>query len=262
MSTTLHKLGYRALSYLKRSSPTILTIGGAAGVVATAALTAKATPKAVHICEKLRVERKEEPTKPEYARAVWRCYIPAAAVGLATIACIFGANALSKRAQASLASAFTLLAQTYERYREAAKTVYGEDADTKIKAQVAKEIYISENGRHLYRPDLNKESDHVIFYESFSQRYFISTIAAVINAQYHLNRNYALRGEISINEYYEFLGIDKIEGGDDITWYCDDYLNDGIVWLDFENSYIKMEDGTECYYISPEYDPTPISWKE
>ena len=64
-------------------------------------------------------------------------------LGVSTIACIFGANALNQKKQASLMSAYAMLNESYKQYRKAAKTVYGEDADDKIHAEMAKDAMVS-----------------------------------------------------------------------------------------------------------------------
>lgn len=240
--------------YLKRSSPAILTCLGAIGVVATSVLAVKATPKAVDIIRAREGIDHEGnyygPTKLEVIQSCWKCYIPAALVGLSTIACIFGANVLNKRNQASLASAYALLSESYQQYRKAAKAVYGEDADSKIKAQMAKDTYVSADGYSVYSADMDLESERILCYDLFSKRYFTSTMAAVLNAQYHINRNLQLRGEVSINEFYEFLGIDKIENGDNIGWSIDEFIEGGTIWLDFDNRHTVLDDGLECCVIS------------
>lgn len=245
--------------YLKRSSPAILTCLGAIGVVATSVLAVKATPKAVDIIRAREGIDHEGnyygPTKLEVVQLTWKCYIPAALVGLSTIACIFGANVLNKRNQASLASAYALLRESYQQYRKAANTVYGEDADSKIKVQIAKDAYVSADGYSVYSSDLDSESEKILCYDLFSQRYFTSTMAAVLNAQYHVNRNISLYGYASINEFYDFLGIDKIDQGDDIGWDYDGLVEDGIIWLDFENSNTELDDGLRCCVISSLIEP-------
>jgi len=251
--------------YLKRSSPAILTCLGSIGVVATSVLAVKATPKAVDIIRAREGIDHEGnyygPTKLEVVQSCWKCYIPAALVGLSTIACIFGANVLNKRNQASLASAYALLSESYQQYRKAAKAVYGEDADSKIKAQMAKDTYVSADGYYVYSADMDLESERILCYDLFSKRYFTSTMAAVLNAQYHINRNLQLRGNVSINEFYEFLGIDKIENGDDIGWSIDEFMEDGIMWLDFDNKHTVMDDGLVCCVISALWDPNKFSFE-
>ena len=87
---------------LKKASPTILTCIGAAGVVATAVLAVKATPKADSLIKAdSRRNHDGDPyaaTKLEAVKSCWKCYIPAAATGVATIICIFGmAKMLTRR---------------------------------------------------------------------------------------------------------------------------------------------------------------------
>ena len=72
---------------------------------------------------------------------------------------------------------------------------------------------------------------------------------------YHINRNLQLRGYTSINEFYEFLGLDGIEHGDEIAWDMSELMEGGIMWLDFENHRTKLEDGLECCIISAVWEP-------
>jgi hypothetical protein len=264
ISAILHK----SKLYLKQSSPAILTCLGAIGVVSTSVLAVKATPKACQLLENERYERAykadddsqyyQDLMPLEVIQLTWKCYIPAALVGLSTIACIFGANVLSKRNQTSLVSAYALLNQSYQQYRNAAKAVYGEDADEKIKIEAAKNVYVSAAGCYIYDPE--SESEEILFYDTFCKRYFTSTMSSVINAQYHVNRNFALRGWSDINELYDFLGLEKYRGGDLIGWSADEMLESGLTpWIEFENRLVKMDDGLECYIISTLYEPTVLN---
>lgn len=252
--------------YLKRSSPTILTCVSAIGVVATSVLAVKATPKAIMLIEKAEMEKSlnlrpddesvdVQLSNIEVIRSTWKCYIPAALIGVSTIVCIFGANSLNKHNQASLTSAYAILNESYKQYRKAANEVYGEDADSNIMVEAARKTYVSADGIYLFDPDLDSEDERILFYDSHSQRYFTSTMPTVLNAQYHLNRNFALRGSTTLNEFYDFLGIDRTDHGDDIGW-TDDFIDSGMLWIDFKNTYTKMEDGMECYIISSLYWPT------
>lgn len=247
-------------SYSKQS--TVLSCIGAVGVVTTAVMAAKATPKATVILENERYERSYKTNKDsryyqdlmplEVVQLTWKCYIPAALVGLSTIACIFGANILNKRQQASLTSAYALLNESYKKYRKAAKSVYGEDADSKIAIEAAKEMYVSADGYGVYSPDLD-DSEKILFYDEYSKRYFNSTMASVINAQYHFNRNLTLRGDAYLNEFYTFLGLEPVIDGEVLGWSMDDL--DGYFWLDFQNRLVQLEDGLECYVIHVPFDP-------
>lgn len=92
------------LQKLTKVSPTILSCLAAAGVIGTAILAARSTPKALW---KIREDSKEKHdgdpnayTAVEAVRSAWICYIPAAITGTATIVCIFGANVLNRQQQA------------------------------------------------------------------------------------------------------------------------------------------------------------------
>lgn len=184
---------------LKKASPTILTCIGAAGVVATAVLAVKATPKADSLIKAdSRRNHDGDPyaaTKLEAVKSCWKCYIPAAATGVATIICIFGANTLNKKQQASLASAYALVNRSYSDYKHKLKELYGEDAHKKIMESIAAEKSsmppITATGgfsnSSLEFEDANEEQR--LFYDSFSKRYFQATISQVLQAEYHINRN-------------------------------------------------------------------------
>ena len=92
MTPKLNKLIRQSKIRLQHGSPIILTCLGAVGVVTTAALAVRATPKAVR---KIRadscVNHEGDPdayTKLEAIQSAWVCYIPASVVGVSTIACI------------------------------------------------------------------------------------------------------------------------------------------------------------------------------
>lgn len=113
------------MSYLKRSSPIILTCIGAVGIVATSVMAVRATPKALDLIHKnSRINHDGDPyayTKAEAVQSAWKCYIPSVLIGTSTIVCIFGANILSRHQQAALTSAYTMLNESYKQYRQAAK---------------------------------------------------------------------------------------------------------------------------------------------
>lgn len=262
---------------IRKHMPVILTYAGVCGVVGTSIMAVRATSKALSLIqlEKERINaelyktskengQKEFPkvdklTPKEVITVTWKCYIPSIMFGLSTIVCIIGIHALDKRNQASLASAYAMLNEAYKQYRDTAKIVYGEDADAKIQAEIAKETFVSADGIAVYSPD-SDFSEKLLFYDFFSKRYFESTLAAVLNAEYHINRNLQLRGYSTINEFYKFLGLDGIEFGDEMGWGIDELITDfGCLWLDFENHKTKMEDGLECFIVSPIWEPNKFN---
>ena len=104
----MSKLISNSKLFFKRNSSTILTVVGAIGVAATAVMSARDTVKAVKRIEEHEAKGEKLSNKEKFKIAA-PAYIPTVATGLSTIACIFGANVLNKKAQASLASSYALL---------------------------------------------------------------------------------------------------------------------------------------------------------
>jgi hypothetical protein len=255
---TMQKLCYKSALYLKRHSATILTCVGAIGVVATAITAVRATPKAIKLLEEATDEKGKELTKLEVVAVAGPVYIPSVAIGVSTIACIFGANTLNKRQQAALTSAYALIDQSYKEYRNKLKELYGEETDIQIRDAIAKDK--RNEDVIAYAPGLNglvTKGEMLLFYEEYRGSYFEASMEEVINAEYHLNRNLALRGFVTLNEFYSFLGLDHIESGDVLGWGAGEMLEGGLMpWIDFDHRLVKMEDGMECYIIDTMIPPT------
>lgn len=246
------KISKRVGRQLYRSSPTILTVVASVGVIVTTITAVRATPKAVKLLKEAELEKGENLTKVEIIRVAGPSYIPSALLGISTIVCIFGANALNQKKQASLMSAYVMLNESYKQYRKSAKIVYGEDADDKIHVEMAKDAMVAtyDWGYQVYNMDMDSESERLLFYDLSSKKYFRTTMAAVLNAQYHVNRNLAIRGDCSLNEYLSFLGVEGIDGGDDLGWDISYMVEEmDCYWLDFDNYKSTLEDGLECIII-------------
>lgn len=241
------------LTRLRRLSPAILTTLGILGVVGTAATAVKATPKALKLIKIRKEELKTDKLEPiELVRVSWKCYIPSALIGAGTVACIVGIGTIDRRNQAALTSAYAMLNESYKQYRQAAKKVYGDDADNKIHAEMAKDamVHTSDWGYQVYNMDMDSDSEKLLFYDLTTKRYFTTTMAAVLNAEYHINRNLALRGECSLNEWLSFLGLDDVENGDEMGWDINKMVEEmDSYWLDFDNQKTLLEDGLECITI-------------
>ena len=161
--------------FLRRNSSTILTCIGAVGVVATAVMAVKATPKALERIEEAEEEKGEKLTKLEVVNVAGPAYIPAVITGAATVACILGSNILNKRDQASLMSAYALLDNSYKEYKKKVEELYGEDANARIRAEIAKDKYTGDE-------ELNDNDNTEQFFDFYSGRYFNSTRERVLMA--------------------------------------------------------------------------------
>lgn len=241
---TMNALVHRTKRFITRNAPTILTCASAAGVVVTTVMAVKAAPKALTLLEQAKEEKGEELTVLEKANVAAPVYIPTIIVGVSTIACIVGANMLSKRQQASLASAYALLDSSYKDYKKKVAELYDDSVDQKIKAEIAKDKYDEEEPIVL-------DDGEELFYDEFSGRYFNATLYTVQHAEYQLNRDIQTQGHASLNDFYEYLGIDPIDGGDALGWSeggnLAHYWQD---WVDFNHHKAVLDDGLECCILS------------
>lgn len=245
--------------FIKRNASTILTCLGGVGVVATTITAVKATPKALRLIEEAEKEKGEELTKWEKVSITTTTYLPSIGLGIATIACIFGSQILNKRQQAALMSAYALVDQSYKDYQKKLKELYGEEVDQEVREAIAIEKAEDVGVRGSYlgtNCDLSLEENNgepQVFYDEHSGRYFESTIEQVLTAEYHLNRNYILRGYSYLNEFYEFLGIEETDYGSVLGWAPND---DGMYWIDFNHRKLESEEGKDVYIIEMPFEPT------
>ena len=247
---------------LKRNSATIFTVLAVVGVVTTAIFTAKETPKAIELCAKVDDDT-DEPTIIDYAKATWKCYVPAVAIGTATITCIFASNSINKKQIAALAGAYGLVSESYKKYKDAVKETYGDNAHQDILRKIVadKTGNAAPYAQGLTSDcclDFSQDEDIHLFYDEYSGEYFESTFSRVLQAEYHLNRNFMFSGVVSLNDFYDFLGLEeikkKVKCGDSVGW---SNTNGDLYWIDFDHTRIIIDDGLICYAVEPVFYPDP-----
>ena len=240
--------------FIKRNAPTILTCLGAVGVVATAVMAVKETPKALTLLENATEEKGEELTKFEKVKVAGPVYIPSIITGAATIACIFSSNIISKNQQAVLMSAYALLDNSYKEYKKKTDELYGEEAGKQIRGEIAKDKYTGD--------EVSLDDDKELFYDFYSGRYFESTKQEVLWAQYETNRSMFVNYSVGLNEYYDLLGLETRPEYEILGWTCGQieemYWHP---WIEFDNEETVIEpdseyhEGMKCTIIHMPFEP-------
>ncbi len=247
--------------FLSKNSPTILSALGVGGVGLTVYFSGKAALKTRAICEEyvkesitadgsMKITTVDELDKAGYLR-IAKAYIPVAASAAATIFCIVGSNTINTRRIKALGGAYAVLDANFRDYKAAAVAALGTDAANKIQEAADKAVCMKEAPERDTIP-----GGHFIFYDRYSRRDFVSTPEDVIAAEYHLNRNFALRGYATLNEFYSFLGLPEWETGNLLGWTLDEGTNYGYAWVDFINARHDDPDGTVWYSIEMIFEPT------
>lgn len=259
------KLTKTCAKFLRKHGGTILAVAASVGVVATAIETGRASTKAQKIIEKNTIAidcenyGKSCYTTKQKVLDCWKAYVPAVILGGGTIACILGSNALNKKQIAGLTAAYMALGKTYQTYRQKVIENIGLEKEAEIQEQ------ISEEKLPEVRDKMAEEK--LLCYEPISKRYFHATETELMDAFYNVNRNFALNGEVSLNDFYSFLpGLDFTPEGDMLGW-CAEYLGNEweYYWIDFNYTRQTTDDGLEVYYVTAfqepikeylDYDPT------
>lgn len=242
----MNKFSTKMGLYLKRNSSTILTFLGGIGVGVTAILAAQETPKAIQMMKDAAKEKGSDLTILEKAIVVTPCYAPAIVTGAATVACIFSANVLNQKQQARITSAYAMLDRYHKEYRNKLIELKGEEVDLQIRTEMARRYC------DFHQYDLDVPDNKVIFYDEISGQSKLCYEREIMDAEYHMNRNFVLRGYASHNDFLCFLGMEQTDYGNEIGWSC----SDGYYWIDFEHRLIDGDSaGPDVYIIDYVFPP-------
>lgn len=244
----------KAQKSIVKHTPEILTGVGIAGMVTTTVLAVKATPKAIELIEAKKKEEQVESLAPvEVVKTTWKCYIPAAITGVASIACVIGSCSVSARRSAVLATACKLSETALTEYREKVVETVGKKQEKVVREKLDKD--------HLERNPVNN-GDIIVTskgttrcMDGYSKRRFESDIEEINKAINKLNGTLVRDGEVCLNDFYDELGLDHSEVGDRVGWNANRVGRDLI---ELEKSAQIDADGTPCIVVNlyprPEWD--------
>lgn len=215
---------------LTKHSPEILTGLGIAGMVTTTVLAVKATPKALRLIEEAEREKYEETntrndstsreklTTVETVKAAWKPYIPAVITGTVSIGCLIGASSVNSRRNTALAAAYQLSEKALSEYKEKVIETIGEKKEKHIRDEIAKDR-IEKNPVDKSTVIIS-DKGNTLCYDLHSDRYFRSDIDKIKRAVNELNYRMTCGMEmsISLNEFYDEIGLPHTKIGDDMGW--------------------------------------------
>jgi len=231
---------------ISQNSPTILTGLSVGGLLTTTILAVRATPKAMTILDNhdLLIE---DMTKRTIVGLTWKCYIPAMATGLATIACIIGANHISLRRNAALASLYGLTEAAFKEYQAKVVETIGRSKELKVRDDIA-EDQVKRNPVGTNEVIFTGKGD-VLCYDSLSGRYFKSDIEQIRRSVNTLNRELLTDMFLTLNDLYYALGLSGTKLGDEMGWDIDK----GLLEINFSAQVTENFD--PCLVLN--YDLTP-----
>lgn len=210
-------------SSAKKHSPEILTGLGIAGMVTTTVMAVQATPKALDLMAEIKETHLENDDKKAYAKdiitKVVPVYIPSAVIGILSISCIICASSVNVKRNAALATAYSLSESALRDYRSKVIETLGEKKDRDVRDAIAKDK-IEEDPVSKKEIIITGGGDSLC-YDLMCKRYFKSNIEKLKKIENDLNRRMRSENYISLNEFYNEVGLDDVGIGYEFGWNID-----------------------------------------
>ena len=238
--------------FASKRSPEILTGIGIAGMITTTILAVRATPKALELIEEQKEEESvDELSSLEVVKVAWKPYIPAMVTCIVSTACLIGASSVNTKRNAALATAYKLSETALSEYRDKVVETIGEKKERIVRDKVAEErvkknpvskneVIVTGNGKTLC-------------FDPISGRYFMCSIETIKKAENTLNKQmlHDISGYVSLNEFYDELGLDHTSVGNDLGWNTNQLID-----IDFSS---QLNDNGEPsvvldYLVAPKCD--------
>ena len=238
-----------------KHSPEILTAIGIVGMITTTVLAVKATPKALDLIEeKKRQEHADKLTPVETVQTVWKPYVPAVATGVVATACLIGANSVHAKRNAALATAYKLSEVAFAEYKNKVIENIGEKKERAVREQIAQDRInniAKVDATPLYVVDTNATE----FYDPVGGARFVTTIEKIKAAINVTNARLLDDDFVSLNDFYEELGLPPTQMGFDLGWNTNKGRRESLIQLHFSSRFDNGKAyGVLEYDVAPKYD--------
>ena len=229
--------------WTKRHSPDLLVAGSIISLVGSLVLTGVATSKFKKVVgpykmelnglrnELKQIELTDDPNKNELTKPVKKelaktylktgvkilwLYTPALLTATLSATCMLGSHHIMKTRNVALASAYTILDNSFRAYRDRVKRDYGEEVEDKLFRNVKKEKvkYIDKNGEERVKvvevEQHNQDEDFVVLYDCPCNNWSkdaIDNFNWLMLAQDYFNNRLKRKGYVTLWEVYSYLGF-------------------------------------------------------
>lgn len=215
---SLHGIINGASRYLSKNSSSILTGCGIAGIVVTAVTAVYATMEASEKINDAEEVKQEPLTNKEIVKVAWKSYVPVAIAGVSSVACFVGAQTINTRRNMALATLYSMTANNFNDYREAVVKQLGEKKEEEVRDEVSRK-QLEENP--LESSEVLIGDGDTLCYDSWSGRYFKSSIEKIRGAVNTINHDLNSELTIPLNDFYFLLHLPTVKAGDKAGWNID-----------------------------------------
>ena len=244
--------------FLVKNSPTILSGLAVTGLISTAVLAVKATPQAlrdIHQYETDSLRDGLEPSDSGRVKAVYKLYLPALSVAVASVTCIVFSNAIHIRRNVAISSAFTMVERAATAYQEKVIEVAGEKVHEDVKQALAKDKVIENFDRQTTEVMVTALDPVTLCLDGTTGRYFMSSIDALQKAENAINHDLVngFGTWVELNEFYYKIGLPSVKFGDWLGWEPDQ-----LVELEFTT--VLAPNDEPCIVVDFKVAPKRSPW--
>lgn len=220
-------IGKTALTF-RREAPAIATAVAIASTVGAVVYAAKAGGDAredlireVRIREALKKEDlSPELTFKEKTKLVWKHYIPVGVLLCTSIAATVTLHRVGLNRTAAATALYSVTEKAFSDYRNKVIENMGAEKDEEIRKEVATDN-IAKNPPSSEIVILN---GNVLCYDSYSGRYFESSMDAIQKAENTVNFKIINEMYASLSDFYEELGVEPTEHSELVGWNQEELL--------------------------------------
>jgi hypothetical protein len=206
-----------AKTVITANSPVLLVGTAVAGIVATGVLAAKGGYKARAILDEAEEEKGDELTVTEKVQLTWLCYAAPAITSASTIACVVGVHTIHNKRHAALAGLYAVTQGKLDDYREKAEELLGAKKTQDLNNAIAQKA-VDKNPLKSDSEILIVSDGTELCYDDWSGRYFMGSVNKIEAALNEINRQLVNSGEVSLNTFYDHLGLTNITMGERFGW--------------------------------------------
>lgn len=196
----------------KNNSPSILAALAVGGIATTGLMSYSAGRRYQH---ELDLYDEELPPKQRF-QIGWRGALPLFIVGGLAATCVIAGTAINNRRNAALAGLVTLGEVTFREYKEKAEEVLTKQKREQVDKELGQKKLdaLPANGDIV----VIGEGD-ILLFDTLSARLFKSSQLAIEKAEVELNRRLLHEMYVSLNEWYDEIGLPRTDLGDDLGWH-------------------------------------------
>lgn len=249
------------------AAPGVFTAVSLVGLVATVVTTIIATRKHEQDMDdyedRVYTNLSNADEKAYQVKSIVKNYAVPAAIGVATGVSMVCAHKFSKKEFLTLAGYYATLTKSFsnynknkDKYLDSLENFVGKDTVKKVREQFLKNEIKS---KRIPKKDLDDEKK--LFYDDFLGEFIEITENQLFNAAYEINYILAKNGSVSLNEYYNALGMKPIDAGDVFGWSYTtlwdqiESLGQSGIWIEVELEEYDLEDGMTAVRIIFPYAP-------